>query len=236
MGRPLGRWSSALSTAMVGVLLAGCGLELREPDAESTRDRESPSAEESPTPELDDSAEGTPGAWGRLTDPDSGATFVFPEAVMPSARETVTGQDGTDFLNWWYDYVEEDSEAHVELVAPLGEATMVLPPRAVLRIQTRRIRELGGRDLVITPGRPRRDGQVLESPYALEWQTPDERRLARVGVFNTRGMAVVVFVTMTGRDDPAFIRRVTKLVYDRVTAGIEVPVRPPSNLSPTGSA
>ena len=113
---------------------------------------------------------------------------------------------------------------------------MVLPPRAVLRIQTRRIRELGGRDLEVTPGRPRQEGRVLESPYGLTWQAVDERRLARVGVFNTRGMAVVVFVTMAGRDDPAFMRRVTKLVYDRVTAGIEVPVRPPSNLSPTESA
>lgn len=228
---------AALALGLVGSLL-GCGIDRAEPETEepAASDRStSASPESSDLPEFDDSAEGTPGAWGRLTDEVSGATFVFPEAVAPVGPTGFVGADGADFVTWYYEVTDEDFVTRLELVAPTGGGPMILPPRAALRFSTASIRDAGGRDLDVRIGEPRRRGGVSEVPYTVVWTLAGERQFTRLGIFNSRGMSAVVLVTLSGEDRP-YARQSSASVYDLVTDGIEVPTRAPKDLAPVESA
>ena len=223
---------AALALALLGSVL-GCGIDRAEPEPDE------PSATTSPTiddlPEFDDSAEGTPGAWGRLTDEDSGASFVFPDAVAPEGPKGFVGADGTDFVTWYYEVTEDDFVVRVELVAPAGGGAMVLPPRSALRLSTQSIRDAGGRDVDVSMGRSRRYGGVVEVPYTVVWTLAGERQFTRLGILNSRGMAALVLVTLSGEDRP-YARQSSASVYDLVTDDLDLPRRGPDDLAPEESA
>jgi hypothetical protein len=215
-------------------MLAGCGLG--PGPAERIRQQENDRiARAELVPEFDDGAEGTPGAWGRLTDASTGASFVFPAAVAPGETETVTGVDGTRFAQWWYFTEEQGLATQVDVISPFEGRGIRISLRAILRSEAGAIRSEGGSDVVITPGRPRRDGAILASPADIQWREDGERVFVRIGVFATKGMAVVVRARLAAEDHYGRARRRVEWAYDLMVTDIEVPVKPP-NRSPTSEA